>query len=611
MRNFSEAAINYHRAGLRVIPVWMGDEGVAKFPAWKKWEQEKQTEAEVIDLFSRDCWGIAIICAPDIEVIDIDMKADPYKKIDKEFFDEVFWGSGDEKLLPTCTTVRTKSGGWHLIYRTGKAEGNQKLTMRKESPEAVIETRGPGGLIFAAPTPGYKVMRNSYESIGRLTDQQRDHLINTAKQLSEVEIVKPPPRMESEFRATGNEETPWDAFNTDNDVALLLESYGWKELPRQEKTQYRYFNRPGAKNPERIDGFVVKGKNIFSPFSTSTQFQAGRGYTPFAILAVMEHGGDFSACARHLLAMGYGINLQKQREVAKTAEQEKQLTDLMAFVLSTRFDIHAPINEEEATLTMNHEGKTYKIGGKGMVGGIVGPQKSGKSLITSCLTASALSGKQQMGLNLESEGKRKIWFDTEQSRYFYLKTQERIYHMAGLRDNPPTYETYHLRRLSKRERITAIEHVLAMPGDIELIVLDGLVDICMSFNDEKASEEAVGHLLRWSDITGAMLLTVLHTTKTAGHMRGHLGSILQEKYDFGFDVKKDKELNAYYVKCRDARFAPFPSFTFFRDEKGFPYLEGLEPEARDDSHKTAPVEANYDATIIKDDRQPWDTEIPF
>ncbi len=57
-------------------------------------------------------------------------------------------------------------------------------------------------------------------------------------------------------------------------------------------------------------------------------------------------------------------------------------------------------------------------------------------------------------------------------------------------------------------------------------------------------------------------------------MRGHLGTALQNKYDFGIEVKRDADNNTFDVKCRESRFAPFPGFTFLRDEKGMPYLEG-------------------------------------
>ena len=77
----------------------------------------------------------------------------------------------------------------------------------------------------------------------------------------------------------------------------------------------------------------------------------------------------------------------------------------------------------------------------------------------------------------------------------------------------------------------------------------------------------------WSAKTGALIMPVLHTTKTGGYARGHLGTELENKYDLGFTVSKDEDSHIFRVKHRDSRFAPFPSFEFERDENGFPFMD--------------------------------------
>jgi hypothetical protein len=260
----------------------------------------------------------------------------------------------------------------------------------------------------------------------------------------------------------------------------------------------------------------------------------------------------------------------------KDEKKPDDLGKLIAFVKSTRFDILAPIREEEATLTLDNEGRTWKLGGFGMIGAVVGPQKAGKSAVVSCIVASALAdAEKKLGFSMEMRGKRIAFFDTEQSAYFYQKTQERIHHMAGVYRNVDYYEAYHLRRLNVMDRIRAVGAIVAGRKDLGLVVIDGLVDLCANFNDETASARTMEHLMRWSDETGALFLTVLHLTKSDGFMRGHLGTALQNKYDFGIEVLRDRNTNIFDVKCRETRFAPFPGFSFLRDEKGMPYLEGM------------------------------------
>jgi hypothetical protein len=345
--------------------------------------------------------------------------------------------------------------------------------------------------------------------------------------------------------------------------------------------------RPGNTDA-KTSGNVHKGKNLFLSWSTSTPLEAGKGYSPAGVYAVYEHGGDFSAASKALYAAGYGERYQPtqaaqptepaKEQPAKPEERQSDIGKIIAFLKGAQFDITKPIREEAATLTLETGGKTYKIGGDGMIGGIVGEQKAGKSLLTSCLTASAMAGGIDiMGFRLAPNKGNMIFFDTEQPMYFFQKTQERIHHQAGKYAPVGSYAAYPMRRLSVNDRVRAIGAILHGRRDLGLIVIDGIVDLCENFNDERASAQTIEHLMRWSDETGAMILTVLHLTKADGFMRGHLGTALQNKYDFGIEVKKDKEMDNYTVKCRESRFAPFPGFTFERDEMGFPFIPGALP----------------------------------
>jgi archaellum biogenesis ATPase FlaH len=597
-------ALQYHKAGLKVIPVFKKEDGSIRFPAWKKWsEGAEQSENDVKNLFAVDCWGLAILCTDGLEVIDIDVKQDPTKTIANDYFNEVVFSTGDSDLLPLCTSIKTKSNGYHLIYRTDKPEGNQKLTVKHGSPEAVIETRGVGGLIFAYPTPGYKVLRGSYEAINKISDEQRDGLITAAKVLSAFEPVQQTREVEREYKPTSAVDlTPWDDFNEKHDVRDIIERHGWKELPRSENSKYHYYSKPDSKSGD-IHGVVVKGENIFFTFTTATVFAEQKGYTPYAVLAMLEYSGDFSRCAKELSSQGFGTKPEAVRK-----EQAKEVIlkgDAFANLEATRFDYNANVKEEEATLTMTYNNRTHKIGGQGMIGGILGPKKSGKSLLTAMVVAARLSGKRKLVFDYVSQGKKVLYFDTEQSAFFYHLTQKFIFNMAGFRDNSPVYEAYHLRRATVEERVAFIDMVIERnAGNIELIIVDGLVDLCKNFNDENASRDTVQTLMDWSDKSKAMILTVLHTTKVGGYAQGHLGSTLEKKYDFGWTVSKDDDTHTFRVKHRDSRFAPFPSFEFERDQDGFPFMDGEQSEPEE----VGPPEI-YDAKVMPayDDNEP----IPF
>ena len=239
------------------------------------------------------------------------------------------------------------------------------------------------------------------------------------------------------------------------------------------------------------------------------------------------------------------------------------------------------------------------------MGVITGEQKSGKSLVMSCIAASGLSGGDRIlnfSLNLD---KGMEYYDTEQSSYFYQLTQKRLHELAGIKGNTDRYAAYLLRRLSIKDRMAAIDEMLKGRKDLSCIIIDGAVDLCMDFNDVNASTQVADKLLQWSDQTGAMLITILHTTKAAGYLRGHLGTALQNKADFVIQTKQDKGVGVYTVECRESRFAPFPSFEFTRDKNGFPLLDE-EKSATDEEPEPVQI-----IQMLQPSRMNDDVEIPF
>lgn len=585
-----DQAKEYHNAGLKVIPVFKGADAAPRFPA--NWAQYKagQTLAQIEHLFASvpagcDLWGVAIVMDDDMECIDIDVKHDPTGNIFNAYLEQVLWATGSNDVIYKATCVKTKSGGYHLIYRSDKTDGNRKLT-HNEAGACTIETRGRGGLVFAAPTPGYEIQHGKYTDIWRITPEERDQLINSALNLTYRKPVALPETVKIEFTSSLHTDlTPWDDFNARHNCDEILQSYGWTKT--RSKGNFDYYSKPNASNARDTHGAVIRDKNIFHPFTTATAFEPEKNYNPYSLFTVLEFAGDYKASARACLEKGYGavrgsriaaavpIYIGSPEEV-KTPERREAEDDFLTYLRSTSFDIHNPPKEEDAVLSLRHENKEYKIAPSGGIVAIVGEEKSGKSLALGCIISAALSGKPVLNFSHNTKGGRIIYFDTEQPTFFYGLTQKRIYRQARLTTNPPNYETYNLRRLDPSLRIKAIELILAQPGNIDIVVIDGIVDLCADFNDQKESAELMNKVLQWSDTTGATFYTVLHLTKGNGFMRGHLGTALQNKADAALQAARNKESNSFSLSCRLSRFAPFPLFEFERDEQtGDPYIPSL------------------------------------
>ena len=73
--------------------------------------------------------------------------------------------------------------------------------------------------------------------------------------------------------------------------------------------------RPGKNPGEGISAtFGHKGRRIFHVFTSSAPpFEANRGYAPFTVYALLEHGGDFAAAASDLRRQGFGSGDSDQR----------------------------------------------------------------------------------------------------------------------------------------------------------------------------------------------------------------------------------------------------------------------------------------------------------
>lgn len=594
MKNYLQTARAYNLAGLRVIPV---DENKRPTCKWAQY-QAGQTMRDIEELFKADCYGIAMLTGNGIEVVDIDTKYDLTGTLFNDFMTLNDKINANAIPFTSLTIQQTRSGGYHLIYRCTEIEGNQKLASRPATqaeleehnataqrkidnpdsmPVVLIETRGTGGYILIDPTPGYETQWGAIETIPLISKQQRAALLLAAQNFNEISRNKGPeqkPVVRQEVKGL----TPWDDYNAKTNIVDLLLSYGW--LYVYEDASRVYLRRPGNTDA-KTSGNFHKAKNLFRSFTTSSPLPSETGLTAFGIYTYMDHSGDFSAAARDLYKQGYGDRLDAKQE--KEVRTEERQNEILAFVRSTMFDITKDVQEEEACLTVTTGGKQYKVGGLGMIGAVVGPQKSGKSFLVSHIAASGLSGGDMLlnhQLILPPGKQRIIYFDTEQPYYFFHQTQMRIHKLAGQHRNSPMWEGYHLRRLSKKDRVFAIDELLKGRRDVGLVIVDGLVDLCENFNNEQESGKTMDNLLRWSDETKAMFVTVLHLTKSDGFMRGHLGTELQNKCDWSEEVKRDKDENVYRIENRDARFSPFPAFEWTRNEQGEAVVFNSSPVAK-------------------------------
>lgn len=609
-----QTALRYHAAGFRVIPI-----GADKRPACRTWTpyREKQTIEDVKLLFSpmnAGAMDIGIITGIDgLEVIDIDTKHDPNKNIHVRYAEKLqSYDFDDTKLV----VQKTRGGGYHFIYKADKIQGNSKLTKLKGTKEAVIETRGTGGYILVAPSQGYNfIYDRDLTDVKRLTDDERDELFCAAAELNEVEeptqkyIKKEAAKVQ---QADGL--TAWDDYNSQKLTIEVLQSYGWSYA--YQRGDNIYMTRPG-KN-KGVSGAVRESDGLFFCFTSSVpEFEPSQGYSPFGVYAALNFNGDYSEAAKDLYSKGYGDRIETKNvpsvEVSKT-ETEVPKTDSITLetLKAFEFDPFEEYTAPDYLVKIHTDRGITNIGGKGCIITASGKHKSGKSFYASQFAVSALTRKICLGIEFDLRGKSVLYIDTEQPKFHFLKAQHFIRNqIQKLGGDANNYKALALRPLGKLERLEYVKAAFNIYKNLGLVIIDGLVDLINDYNDNKESSELLTTIMQLAEKSGAVIVQLLHVSKSTGRLRGHLGTEADNKSDCIIELAFDESTGLFNVSCKALRGSyPFASYEFIRDEKtGIPSLTN---EDIDQQPPTYLRQANYDdfVKVVENNSNDF-SDIPF
>lgn len=317
--NLIETAKNYIELGYSVLPITE-----RKQPAVSSWA-EYQARRPIISEISRaleSAHGIALICgrvSGNLELLDIDCKYDITKTLLKDFCAVI--EERQPGLLQKMVVAKTVNNGFHFLYRIPAylVEGNKKLAQRPATKaeaekgdrvKVLFETRGEGGYFAVEPTPGYEIRRGSPANVQMITEAERDALFTVARSFDEMPVESEPAEIEVIKQKTVSDgQSPFEEYNERGDVPALLEKHGWKR--KRTSGSRIHFKRPGETDSPIAANFDTR-RRIFYVFSTSTVFEAERGYNPTQVFAILEHNGDYSAASKDLFGQGYG---RKERKI--------------------------------------------------------------------------------------------------------------------------------------------------------------------------------------------------------------------------------------------------------------------------------------------------------
>lgn len=312
-------ARGYLASGLCVLPAERIGNIKRPVGSWTRYQSQLLTAAEIATKFPATVDHICIATGAisgQLEVIDFDMAGEAFEPW-RGAIDLAAPGLRDRLVIES-----SPSGGRHVFYRCQAPVGKSvKLAQRRidaDGPGEIqvcgksykprkderggwhvivttIETRGERSVCLCAPSPGYELIQGDLTEIPTITPSERDAIIRVAWELSEIK-AKPVegPRLVHE------KDRPGDDFNERGDVRDVLVRAGWT---LEHEGANEHWRRPG----KSAGTSATLRDRVFYVFSSNAPpFEPMEAYSPFAVFALLEHGGNWSAAAAALRASGYG-----------------------------------------------------------------------------------------------------------------------------------------------------------------------------------------------------------------------------------------------------------------------------------------------------------------
>jgi hypothetical protein len=313
--------------GYNIIPV-----NSSKMPIGINWSkfQERGMGLSDVDNYFKPHYLIAMLTGGESRVVclDADMKYDLAGDTWDRFKEAV-----GGKLLKKMMCQETVNKGYHLVFKapSSRLSGNEKLASRyttayekhqtylenfsdpdtrdkalkialNDSERVLFETRSGsptrcGGYYLVAPSAGYK---HVYGSIGELTEEEYDTVMDTARSFNEVSKKETTPFVHGDW-----EIDPLEDYNTRADVLALLVENGWKVVSKDTTKKDVRILRPG-RTSTLFSAVLDNDTKITNFYTTSTAFETNKGYSPAGIFAMLECDGDFKLAVTKLFNMGYG-----------------------------------------------------------------------------------------------------------------------------------------------------------------------------------------------------------------------------------------------------------------------------------------------------------------
>lgn len=558
-----EQLLTLYNGGILLVPT----RGRGKYLfEYSKWRQELPDPEEYINIWeSHEGATPEVLCGVG-NIISIDVDEKSKAGAVEMFEDEV--NACLPGLLNKMYIEQTASGGRHywFIASDRKSEDLAHIAVEQTFEEEVtgapvkykpiVEYKGFGSLCRVFPSEGIHVVQGSLEM---LTEAEKipDSDIAYLKYICSLLTEKPEPvkRSFADSPRTTNTsiEAPGADFNercSTEMLVTLLEEAGWKVVRPHGAKGRVTLRRPGAKT-NGVDGDILN--RVFANRSSSvSEFEPHKGYSPFAVYAILKHGGDFRAAATALKSEGFGrsIELPVSGLISGPAKDEEEWLGAAKNPLWEKIEeyleeFYSGVDPEFSIsrYIINPGGSVSTVGvlSAGLTCLVAGRPKARKTSFVTSIVASTLTQEPRAGWISKMPGKI-LFVDTEQPLPYSRSTVRRIAMQVKLEYSLDVGDRLIYLPLTRiadtNEKLQAIELMLEKHPDISIVIVDVVTDLVTNFNDEVQSNTVGGRVRSWSNQGGnlRLLILLMHLNKLDRNLQGHFGSYWSKKCDVRIDL---------------------------------------------------------------------------
>ncbi len=521
-------------AGLCALPaIRRGDEKRVALTSWKPFQSRLPSGDELGSWFEDSPGGAASMClvcgavSGNLEMIDFDLDGEAFAA----------WRSAVEDnapgLVDRLVIESTPSGGMHVVYRcAGPVSGNTKLAQRRigvDGPDPVIvgtkshvprrdaggawsvtvtmiETRGEGGLFLCAPSDGYRIVQGDLCDPPVITAEERDILLGCAWALDEL-----PGTVVGRTTPVGHARTslrPGDDFNERGDPRDVLLAHGWTLAKPGEN---EYWRRPGKSNGSSA---TLKDRVFYVFSSNASPFEPHTGYSPFAVYALLEHHGDFTAAASALAMQGYG---QPPGDRTLGVDLSEFIVGAPSAPTNPVEPSPLPVGELVAAYPQLRAPVIHGLLREGETMNVIASPKTGKSWLTLDLAIAVATGNAWLGRYQTVPGEVLI-IDNELHRETSAHRIPQVARARGVAMREIA-QRIHVDNLRGRlqDIFTLAPYFAALePGRFKVIVLDAFYRFMPSGGDENDNGTMANIYNRidaFADRLGCCFVLIHHSTK--------------------------------------------------------------------------------------------------